>query len=106
MKRALAFLAAGLIAGCAHFQPAPKYEIVGYYAGWKPDTKVDPSLLTVINYAFLDICWDGKHGNAATEALQHCSGANGSLALEIMFLPLCWHRWGRLAAWLAIDVVK
>ena len=81
MRRLAALIAAGALAGCAHFQSTPRYEIVGYYAGWK-DAKVDPSLLTVVNYAFLDICWDGRHGNAAVEPLRECRGANGALALD------------------------
>ena len=65
-----------MLTGCAH------YEIVGYYAGWKPETVVDPSLLTVVNYAFLDICWDGEHGNPAVERRAPCEGANGAVALD------------------------
>jgi chitinase len=52
-------LALSLIA-CAHFPPGPRHEIVGYYPGWKESIPVEPSLLTVINYAFLDIGRDGR----------------------------------------------
>ena len=47
-------------------------EIIGYFPGWKvvgaqPATISSASInaknLTAINYAFLDICWDGQHGN-------------------------------------------
>src|SRR5438105_5460283 len=47
-------LGAASIAGCAH------YEIVGYYAGWKPETNVAPRDVTVINYAFAYISGDGS----------------------------------------------
>ncbi|HUL97595.1 MAG TPA: glycoside hydrolase family 18 protein [Usitatibacter sp.] len=80
MRRLAALLAAGLIAGCAHFDAPPRHEIVGYYAGWK-EAQVDPALLTVVNYAFLDICWDRRHGNAAVEPLAACREPNGALTL-------------------------
>lgn len=44
-------------------------EVVGYYPGWKsadyPVTaaNVDAGKLTMALYAFIDVCWDGKHGN-------------------------------------------
>lgn len=57
--RALALLLVLLCAACAH-APTPRYEIVGYYPGWKDAIDVDPALLTVINYAFLDIGKDGR----------------------------------------------
>ena len=44
-------------------------EVVGYYPGWKsadfPVTaaNVDVGKLTMALYAFIDVCWDGKHGN-------------------------------------------
>jgi len=47
-------IGAASIAGCAH------YEIVGYYAGWKPETNVAPRDVTVINYAFAYISGDGS----------------------------------------------
>ncbi|NEW08200.1 chitinase [Paenibacillus sp. SYP-B3998] len=51
-----------------------KYEIVGYFPSWAAyntpaytPANVDASKLTVINYAFLDICWNGRHGNPSTD---------------------------------------
>ncbi|WP_083189155.1 glycosyl hydrolase family 18 protein [Paenibacillus sp. KS1] len=51
-------------------QPSSQYEIIGYFPSWAAyDTpsftpaNVDATKVTVINYAFLDICWNGKHGN-------------------------------------------
>jgi len=82
MARFAEALAAGLLAGCAHLAPQPRYEIVGYYAGWKGAVEVDPALLTVVNYAFLDICWDGVHGNPAVERHLPCEGANGAMVLD------------------------
>ncbi len=44
-------------------------EVVGYYPGWKsaayPVTaaNVDAGKLTMALYAFVDVCWEGKHGN-------------------------------------------
>ena len=68
-----AFLAlAVLAAGCATVQPAARYEIVGYYPGWAGKINVDARQLTVLNYAFLDICWDGRHGNPASGGLARC----------------------------------
>ncbi|MYM65515.1 chitinase [Pseudoduganella sp. FT55W] len=47
--------------------PAMASEVVGYYPGWKhesfPVASVDASRLTMALYAFVDLCWDGKHGN-------------------------------------------
>lgn len=70
-----------IIGGCAAVpqQPATTYEIVGYYPGWKGPVKVDARQLTVLNYAFLDICWDGQHGNPAADGLAPCTAPNGSM---------------------------
>lgn len=49
--------------------PAAASEVVGYYPGWKSDAfavtaaNVDAGKLTMALYAFVDLCWDGKHGN-------------------------------------------
>lgn len=62
--RAKLLLAAALAAVVA---PAAASEVVGYYPGWKhasfPVSRVDASKLTMALYAFVDLCWDGKHGN-------------------------------------------
>lgn len=58
-----------LIAALA-LAPAAAGEIVGYYPGWKhaafPVTaaNVDAGRLSMALYAFVDLCWDGRHGNA------------------------------------------
>jgi chitinase len=68
-----------LLAGCATVQPASTHEIVGYYPGWKGRIDFDARRLTVLNYAFLDICWDGRHGNPAVEkSLAPCLDAEGA----------------------------
>jgi len=81
LRFSLGFLVA---CGCASPPPAPaEYEIVGYYAGWTapkfPPTpaNIDAAALTVLNYAFLDICWDGRHGHPASGGLAPCIDAGG-----------------------------
>jgi chitinase len=55
------------------FAASSDYKIVGYYPSWAAygrDYQVsdmDVSKVTHINYAFADICWDGKHGNPDPE---------------------------------------
>ncbi len=53
---------------------AASLEVVGYFPSWSVADPVPFEInaqtisaanLTVINYAFLDICWDGLHGNPA-----------------------------------------
>src|SRR5689334_9360911 len=50
-----------MLAACA--TPAPERArlaapvIVGYYAGWKDGSAVDPKRVTVINYAFIEMDW-------------------------------------------------
>ncbi|MEG7648926.1 chitinase, partial [Listeria monocytogenes] len=45
------------------------YKIIGYYPSWGAygrDFQVwdmDVSKVSNINYAFADICWEGRHGN-------------------------------------------
>ncbi|HEY2630002.1 MAG TPA: glycoside hydrolase family 18 protein [Usitatibacter sp.] len=80
MRWAVAVAAAGL-AGCAALTPSPSHEIVGYYPAWAGVFTFNASRVTVVNYAFLDICWDGKHGNGAVEPLAPCSSENGSIVL-------------------------
>jgi len=67
--------------------PAMASEVVGYYPGWKheafPVSSVDASKLTMALYAFVDLCWDGKHGNAdpSVNDVAPCQdGRNGALA--------------------------
>lgn len=49
------------------------YKIVGYFPSWgiygrSYNVKdIDASKVTHINYAFADICWDGRHGNPSTD---------------------------------------
>ena len=74
-----AVLAAAGLAGCATFAPLPSHEIVGYYPAWAGVFPFDASRVTVVNYAFLDICWDGQHGNGSVEALAPCNAANGGI---------------------------
>lgn len=74
--------------------PAPTYEIVGYYPGYASQqfpvnrANIDATRLTTINYAFMDICWDGMHGNPASGGEMQCTDpsgdaitANGSIVL-------------------------
>jgi chitinase len=49
-----ALVMAASLAGCAH------HEIVGYYAGWKPETIIAPGDTTVIDYAFAYVAPDGS----------------------------------------------
>ncbi|BFH63594.1 glycosyl hydrolase family 18 protein [Paenibacillus azoreducens] len=48
------------------------YKLVGYFPSWGiygrnyNVSNIDVSKVTHINYAFADICWDGKHGNPST----------------------------------------
>jgi chitinase len=68
---------------------ASAHEIVGYYPGWvagRDDpfpvstANIDATRLTVLNYAFLDICWNGRHGNPAPGgdgALRDCQDGDG-----------------------------
>jgi chitinase len=84
LLRAAAVAAAGLATGCATRVPElPAYEVIGYYAGWTapkfPPTaaNIDAAALTVLNYAFLDICWDARHGHPASGGLAPCMDAGG-----------------------------
>jgi chitinase len=76
MRAAASIAIAILLGGCAH------YEIVGYYAGWKDPIPFAARDLTVLNYAFLDICWDGQHGHPVEGGLKPCPSPNGALALD------------------------
>jgi len=62
-------LIASLGAGARQADAASSYKIVGYYPAWGAYGRnynvadMDTTKVTHINYAFADICWDGKHGN-------------------------------------------
>ncbi|MWV43283.1 chitinase [Paenibacillus sp. HJL G12] len=49
------------------------YKVVGYFTDWgiyDPNFQVenvDASKLTHLNYAFADLCWNGKHGNPSND---------------------------------------
>lgn len=51
--------------------PSGGYKIVGYFPSWGifgrsyNVSNIDASKVTHINYAFADICWNGKHGNGS-----------------------------------------
>nr|BAM67140.1 chitinase [Paenibacillus sp. FPU-7] len=53
---------------------APSYNVVGYFTSWgiyDPNfqvTDLNASKLTHLNYAFADICWNGRHGNSSPES--------------------------------------
>ena len=77
-------LACGTAAGAAPL------EIVGYYPGWKSAgypvnaANVDASRVSTLLYAFLDVCWNGRHGNPEPSAggMADCKGANGALVFR------------------------
>ena len=52
--------------------PKQGQKIVGYFPSWGVYGRnyqvadIDASKLTHLNYAFADICWNGKHGNPST----------------------------------------
>ncbi len=52
--------------------PKQSQKIVGYFPSWGVYGRnyqvadIDASKLTHLNYAFADICWNGKHGNPST----------------------------------------
>lgn len=68
---------------------ASNYQIIGYYPSWRsatyPVSKIDPKALTVIHYAFLNLCWNGKQGNPAPDAGGQIAcknnAANGAVVL-------------------------
>jgi chitinase len=76
-----------LAAALAAALPAGASEVVGYYPGWKhesfPVSKVDAGKLTMALYAFVDLCWDGRHGNSdpSVNDVAPCQAPqNGALA--------------------------
>ena len=83
-------LAAAAFAAAAAPAAAAAAEIVGYYPGWKSATypvnesNVDASRVSTLLYAFLDVCWNGRHGNPEPSAggMADCKEANGALVLR------------------------
>jgi chitinase len=69
---------------------SPPTEIVGYYPGWKSaaypvtEANVDPGRVSTLLYAFLDVCWNGRHGNPDPSAgiMDDCKEANGALVFR------------------------
>ncbi|WP_249435837.1 glycosyl hydrolase family 18 protein [Paenibacillus sp. Marseille-Q4541] len=65
----LSVIVPSLVAGPSSASAADSYKIVGYYPSWAAYGRaynvsdIDATKLTHINYAFADICWNGKHGN-------------------------------------------
>ena len=67
------------------------YQIVGYYPGWTSgtypvnSTNINASHLTLVNYAFLNICWNGVQGNPdpSVNDVIACQGGalNGAVVL-------------------------
>ncbi len=66
----------------------PGFQVVGYFPSWSASNDMaalvragtlNPQHLTAINYAFLDICWNGQHGNVAAEdkAIRDCQDGSG-----------------------------
>ncbi|KAB8058942.1 chitinase [Janthinobacterium sp. FT14W] len=63
--------------------PAP--EVVAYYPAWKSadfpvtETNIRAGNVSLIQYAFADICWDGEHGNPAPDGggVSACLDADG-----------------------------
>ncbi|MBP1999621.1 chitinase [Paenibacillus shirakamiensis] len=61
--------AAGAVKAAAN----SSYKVVGYFTDWgvyDPNYQVeniDASKLTHLNYAFADLCWNGKHGNPSND---------------------------------------
>ena len=60
-------------------------EVVAYYPGWKSadfpvnERNIRAENVSLIQYAFADICWDGEHGNPAPEGggVSACLDAQG-----------------------------
>ncbi|WP_082926972.1 glycosyl hydrolase family 18 protein [Paenibacillus tuaregi] len=60
-------------AGGSSSPSSSSYKVVGYYTNWgiyDPNYQVEninASKLTHINYAFADLCWNGRHGNPSPD---------------------------------------
>lgn len=74
-----------LAASAASAAPALAPEVVAYYPGWKSadfpvsEHNIRAGNVSLIQYAFADICWDGEHGNPAPEGggVSACLDAQG-----------------------------
>ena len=102
MARAAMFALNFALAGAQAAGPGPGVtpgtpEIVGYYPGWKSAgfaataANVDAGKLTMALYAFLDVCWGGRHGNPepsvndvapCQDAAGDATSADGALVLR------------------------
>jgi chitinase len=60
MVRSCLVAAALLLPACASLAPAPRPEIVAYYAGWNAPIAFDPGRVTVVVYSFLVLGADGS----------------------------------------------
>ncbi|WP_454773762.1 glycoside hydrolase family 18 protein [Janthinobacterium tructae] len=78
-------LAAASASPSAPAAPAFAPEVVAYYPGWKSadfpvsEHNIRAANVSLIQYAFADICWDGEHGNPAPEGggVSACLDAQG-----------------------------
>lgn len=89
LRRTALALAAAAIAAAPAAMAAPA-EVVGYYPGWKSasypvtEANVDAGRISTLLYAFLDVCWNGRHGNPEPSAggMDDCKEANGALVFR------------------------
>ncbi len=68
---------------------ASSYKVIGYYPSWGAYgrnyqvSSIDTTKVTHINYAFADICWNGRHGNpdptSPNTQTWACQDANGNI---------------------------
>lgn len=85
----LGLAAAAAVVGTPAALAAPS-EVVAYYPGWKSasypvnEANVDASRISTLLYAFLDVCWNGRHGNPDPSAgiMDDCKEANGALVFR------------------------
>lgn len=83
----LACFACALPLASAATPAAPTFapEVVAYYPGWKSadfpvnEHNIRAGNVSLIQYAFADICWDGEHGNPAPDGggVSACLDAQG-----------------------------
>ncbi|MFC9778583.1 glycosyl hydrolase family 18 protein [Paenibacillus chitinolyticus] len=83
--------ASAAVTGTTTNQPAGNNEIIAYFPSWTSyntpaftPANVDATKISAINYAFLDICWNGRHGNPSNDPENPnaqtwpCQNGNGS----------------------------